>query len=138
LAILISLCSVWNNQIIETPLDKEVVLAMKVSNLHSDYPKLITELNKCENYGKWDCNKILDSNNKYSYGPLMYQKSTFLHYGHESGILPEWIDDTNFEKYICDRDIIVPIAEYMIKKELGPTTAGWQNCWYKYHLNKYL
>lgn len=133
-----SLWLLWGGQITETPLTKEMVLAIKVSRISSDYPKLIEKLNKCENYGRWDNRKIIDSNNRYSYGGLMFQKSTFLGYGHESGILPEWIDDTNFEKYIYDRDIQTAIAEYMIKQGVGPTYGGWFNCFRIYHLSQYL
>jgi hypothetical protein len=115
----------------------EQVRPVLVSDKESQYPDLIRELNECENYGRWDDNVIQDGLTK-SYCGLMFKEKTFLHEGHESGILPEWVDETNFEKYICDKDIIVPIAEYMIKKGLGPTAYGWTNCWRKNNLSQYL
>jgi len=136
MVLLLSLCVVRGNLINETPLSKEIVWAMKVSNLHSDYPRLVAELSKCENYGKWDNRKIVDSNKKYSYGGLQFQKSTFLQYGHESAILPEWIDETNFETYIYDKDIQTLIAEYMIGKGIGK--YHWVNCFRIYNLSQYL
>jgi len=129
---------VGSNLVAEAPSIDTEVLAVKVSKYSPDYPELIENLNCCENYCRWDQKKIIDSNNKYSYGGLMFQMTTFLHYGHEGGILPEWVDETNFENYIYDKDLQTLIAEYMITIGVAKTTVGWYNCWRSYNLSQYL
>ena len=119
-------------------IEYEKVRAIIVSDKESNYPDLIAKLNCCENRCKWDNNKIIDSNNKYSYGGLMFQEHTWLSYGKKYNILPEWVDESNFEHYIYDRDIQTLIAEEMIRDGIGNTYAGWFNCFRIYHLNQYL
>ena len=136
----ISLCLLEKPLATQAPTKEAIVNAVIIaakSKSQSHY-ELIARLNCCENHCKWDTNKIIDSNSKYSYGGLMFQRDTFLRYGHDSGILPEWIDETNFRDYIYDQDIQTLIAEYMIKIGVANTTQGWLNCWNKYNLSQYL
>lgn len=115
------------------------VRAVKVSVQETRYLDLITELNKCENYGLWNDNSPQDGKTK-SYGGLQFKRDTFLGYGYKSGVLPKWVDTTNFEKYIYDRDIQTAIAHYMIEIGVAPTYQGWFNCFRnpKYNLSQYL
>jgi hypothetical protein len=114
------------------------VRAVIVSTKEVHYPDLIAKLNCCENRCKWDENKILDRNDKYSYGGLMFQMATFLQYGKKYNVLPEWVDESNFETYIYDRDIQTLIADKMIADGLGDGYAGWYNCFRIYNLSQYL
>jgi len=57
--------------------------------------------------------KILDSNNKYSYGCMQFQMDTFRSYVRKYDLLPEaedlelenWIYDCEFQKYLAHRMI---------------------------------
>ena len=89
---------------------------------------LIEELNQCENSGKWDRAKILDINNKYSYGGLQFQMETFLRYGKKYGILPKWMDEEIGEQIIYEREIQMAIAEKMLNDGLW---RHWFNCFKK-------
>lgn len=100
------------------------------------YPELISELNQCENYGRWDDNRILDSNGKYSYGGLMFQMDTFLLYGKKYKILPQSMTAEWAKTIIYDKDVQTSIANKMIQDGLGRQT--WYNCWRIKELDKYL
>lgn len=117
-------------------IEYEKVSPIIVSVKETRYPDLIEKLNCCENYCKWDNKKIVDSNNKYSYGGLMFQMATFLQYGKEYEVLPEWVNESNFEHYIYDRDIQMLIAEKMITDGVG--YQHWTNCWRINNLEQYL
>jgi hypothetical protein len=135
------LCLVAKPLVAETPTKKDIVSAVIVSKRENrSHPELIAKLNCCENRCKWDENKIVDSNGKYSYGGLQYQRDTFLGYGHESGVLPTWIDKTNFKEFIYDKDVQTLIAEYMITIGIADSYGGWFNCFRnpKYNLSQYL
>lgn len=120
-------------------IEYQEVRAVIVSVQKTHYPELIEKLNCCENYCNWDDNTPQDGKTK-SYGGLQFKRDTFLRYGYVSGILPEWVDKTNFEKYIYDRDIQTAIANYMIKIGIAPTYQGWFNCFRnpEYNLYQYL
>ena len=99
------------------------------------YGVQISELNECENYGKWDDNRILDVNGKYSYGGLIYQLETFLFYGKKYKILSENITLNEAEKIIYDKDLQIRIADRMIEGGEGP--KHWVSCWRKQNLDNY-
>jgi hypothetical protein len=95
---------------------------------------IIDEINKCENFGRWDNNVILDTNNKYSYGGLQFQMTTFVGQGIYYGVLPR---DTSFSKakeIIFTEEIQREIARGMIRDKKAHTTLGWFNCWRKQRL----
>ena len=136
---MVSLLSLGQSSNAKAPtIEYEEVRLVLVSAKEAKYPDLIAKLNCCENHCKWDENKILDSNNKYSYGGLMFQMATFLQYGKKYNVLPFWVNESNFESYIYDMDIQTLIAEKMIEEGIGPTYSGWFNCWKKYNLGQYL
>ena len=92
----------------------------------------IEKLNKCENHGDWVCRKILDINNKYSYGGLQFQLATFWGMGKKYSVLPQTMTMEEAREYICDRDLQTIIATYMIKN--GEGKRAWYNCWLKMKL----
>ena len=101
------------------------------------YPKLIEELNKCENRGLWDDNKIIDSNGRYSYGGLMFQMETFLQMGKKYGYFPDWVKEDDVKDLIYQRYMQTLIAEEMIQDGIGPTPGGWYWCWIYKNLDQY-
>lgn len=78
----------------------------------------------CESGGHTNL-KILDSNNKYSYGGLMFQMDTFLTYGKKYKILSESTTVGEAEKKIYDIDIQREIAHRML---LDGLYGNWLHC----------
>ena len=60
-------------------------------------------LQKCENENH--VKKILDTNNKYSYGDFMFQMDTWLSYGKEFGATRANIADKNLQRIVA-RDML--------------------------------
>ena len=60
----------------------------------------VEALAQCESGGR-DTIKILDSNNKYSYGRLMFQKATWLSYSDEFGTSMENIYNGNLQTTVA-------------------------------------
>jgi hypothetical protein len=86
----------------------------------------------CESRGDTNI-KIIDSNNKFSYGAFQFQMDTFLMYGKKYGILSEEITPEMAENgLIYDYDIQKTIARKMIEDGLG---YHWKICYQK--LGKY-
>lgn len=135
--LIVSLCLLARPLIAKTPsVESEISLTM-VSDTDK-YAELIEALNCCENYCRWDMNKIVDSNGYYSYGGLMFQAKTLLYYGQKYSIVPPWVDIDYIKTVIYDRDLQTRVAIEMIKNGLGPTTHGWYNCWKSHNLDQYL
>ncbi len=59
----------------------------------------IAKLHECENYNNVE--KILDSNNKYSYGYLMFQMDTWLSYGKKFGATRDNIGSSTLQKQVA-------------------------------------
>lgn len=95
------------------------------------YGAIIDNLNRCENYGRWDDKTIVDTNGKLSYGGLMFQLDTFLGYGKLSGVLPKSMTKEQALEVIYEKDLQTRIADYMIHIGVAPTPQGWYNCWKK-------
>ena len=89
----------------------------------------IERLNGCENYGNWDKNRIVDTNGEYSYGGLMFQMPTFLHFGKLYRILPKDFTEKDALKddLIYDRDIQTALALKMIEHKISH--IHWEWCW---------
>lgn len=88
---------------------------------------IINKLIQCESEGRWDI-KILDVNNRYSYGGLQFQLSTFWKFGKAYKILSDDIELSEAENLIYDSDIQIKIAEKMFEDELQ---YHWMNCYNK-------
>ncbi len=73
----------------------------------------ITKLGDCESHGSTTV-RILDVNNKYSYGLLMFQMATWLHYGKDLGATRDNIYDPDLQR---------GVARTMLD------AGGWKN-WY--------
>lgn len=85
----------------------------------------------CESRGREQV-KIMDSNNRYSYGVLMFQMETFIREGKKYGILDENLTTKEAEKLIFSKDLQESIAHNML---LNGGERNWYNCW-KIKLNK--
>ncbi len=107
--------------------DSKGVLGDLMSESGENYPLIINKLNKCENHGDWKCRKILDRNNKYSYGGLQFQLETFWGMGKKYNVLPQTMTLEEAREYVCDKDLQTLIATYMIKN--GEGKSAWYNCW---------
>lgn len=81
----------------------------------------------CESRGRENF-KILDSNNKYSFAPYMFQMDTFLSQGKLYGVLDKNLTAKEAEssRIIYNRDIQEKIAHYML---LDGKQKNWLNCW---------
>lgn len=72
----------------------------------------VQHLHECEN--PTNIPRILDTNNKYSYGYVSFQMATWLYYGKEFGATKENIYDDDLQRQV---------AEYMLD------TKGWTDWW---------
>lgn len=84
----------------------------------------LDKLIQTESQGRTDI-KILDVNDRYSYGCLQFQMPTFVAYGHKYGILSGNESNSNLESLIMDCSIQRAIARHMILDD----TSNWRN-WY--------
>ena len=96
----------------------------KIENVEDQLDILIGKLATCES-GQIPDMKVLDSNNKFSYGWLQFQKATFDGFGEQYG-LPH--DD------ILSPAQQIPIAKKMIENGLW---FHWKICGEKVGLNHY-
>lgn len=81
----------------------------------------------CESRGR-EVIKIMDSNNRYSYGLMMFQMETFMREGKKYGILDKGLTVTEAEKIIYNIDLQEKIAHQML---LNGGERNWYNCWTK-------
>ena len=100
-----------------------------------DVDYIIDQLNKCENFGRWDDNIVLDTNKRYSYGGLQFQMTTFISQGILYGVLPADITIEDAREIIHLEPLQREIAKGMIKDRKAHTTLGWFNCWRKMGLS---
>lgn len=83
----------------------------------------IEKLHKCEN--EWKVEKVLDTNNKYSYGDLMFQFDTFYSFGQKYEILPMEMPKWEAKLLISNPYIQRAIAREMLDDGLD---YHWKNC----------
>lgn len=83
----------------------------------------IEDLHRCEN--RFKVEKILDSNNKYSYGDLMFQLDTFYSFGQKYGILPSEMSKWEAKLLISNPSIQRAVAREMLDDGLQ---RHWLNC----------
>ena len=84
----------------------------------------IEALHQCESQGR-DYITILDTNNKYSYGGLMFQLGTFMSFGKKYNILPDELTDKEGLLLIHRYSIQKAIAQAMLDDGLD---YHWKNC----------
>ncbi len=85
---------------------------------------LIDKLAMCESSGRTDI-KILDSNNKYSYGLLQFQEDTFVRYTKKYNFLPE-AEESEYMNFIYDGEYQKRLANEILKEPKG--IYNWYNC----------
>ena len=95
----------------------------------------IHTLEFCESQGREDL-KILDSNNRYSYGVLMFQMETFLREGKKYGLVspkltPEQAEKT---KLVYSTDLQESIANRIL---LAGGESNWFTCFHTKLKTKY-
>lgn len=83
----------------------------------------LDKLAMCESGGRADI-KILDSNKKWSYGILQYQRQTFIAYTRKYNLLPSAEDD-EIMNFIYDPDYQKMLAKKMI---MDGGAHHWRNC----------
>lgn len=83
-------------------------------------------LEQCESGGKSDI-KVLDVNDKYSYGSLQFQAHTFTRYAKRYGFFPETFTDEQILENIYDRHTQFTLARNMIADRYENYLA-WTNC----------
>ncbi len=93
--------------------------------LHAETPqeKWMEALHQCEN--KNNVEKILDVNNKYSYGPYMFQLDTFYGYGKQYKFFPENFTKEEARLMIHVESLQKAIAKAMLDDGLD---YHWKNC----------
>lgn len=82
----------------------------------------VSRLEECESQNRPNIT-ILDSNNKYSYGLLMFQLQTFINFGKKYNILPDELTSKEALLLIHNSSIQKAIATDMLED-------GLQNQWY--------
>lgn len=107
----------------QSDFQRDYVLSQNIPNYEKSDPDrlisdIINRLAKCESGSREDI-KILDVNNEFSYGYLMFQKKTFDKFGSEFN-LPH--------TDIMSKSQQVEIAKEMIRSGLF---YHWKNCWTK-------
>jgi len=117
-----------NNSIYK--LQNGLITIISVNNKEQLLDIVIKNLNQCENYGDWTCRKILDSNNKYSYGGLMFQFDTFKNKGIKYGFFNKNIKNNEVLEKICDKNLQIIIAKEILKQE-KQGFKNWKNCFIK-------
>lgn len=96
------------------------------ASIATQQDKLDVWLNKLiqvESGGKADI-KVLDSNNRYSYGVLQFQMATFKGYVKQYNLLP-YAEDREIENSIYDCDLQKALAKRMIQEDYN----NWKH-WY--------
>lgn len=93
----------------------------------------VTSLNECENGGKWDEKKVLDTDKFYSYGGLQYHLNTFRTFGEKYNVIPKGLTDDEIKKIIYDKKLQVDIATHMLNDGLW---YHWKNCSVKAGIDK--
>ena len=84
----------------------------------------IDRLAECESSNRWNI-KVLDTNNRYSYGGLQFQKETFLRANRKYKVLPD-LEDGEFENAIYDEWTQRELA-YHILEDGG--SSNWKICY---------
>lgn len=82
----------------------------------------------CESSNRWGI-RILDSNNKYSYGGLQFQLATFREFAVRYKILPKGITLDETRPYIYKKDFQLAVARQMYLD--GLVDDHWIICWKK-------
>lgn len=90
----------------------------------SDKDDWIEKLSMCESRGRSNI-KILDSNNKYSYGELQFQLDTFIYFGKKYDILPDEFTRKESLLLIHNSGVQKAIAREMLDDGLS---YHWLNC----------
>jgi len=85
----------------------------------------LSKLEQCESSGSTTI-KVLDVNNKYSYGRFQFQSQTFLGYGKEYGLIAT--STTKAEPLIYDGELQKQIAHRIL---LDGGEKHWYNCYNK-------
>lgn len=85
----------------------------------------LSKLEQCESSGSTTI-KVLDVNNKYSYGRFQFQSQTFLGYGKEYGLIAT--STTKAEPLIYDGELQKQIAHRIL---LDGGEKHWFNCYNK-------
>ena len=80
-----------------------------------------------EESGTQDNIRVLDVNNKYSYGRLQFQLGTFMQYGKLYGILPDELTEAEGRLLIHNPKVQKAIARLMIENGLACKPVGWYN-----------
>src|SRR3990167_5590597 len=83
----------------------------------------IDKLHNCEN--RDDVEKILDTNDKYSYGHLMFQLDTFYGFGKKYGFFPKGFTREEARLMIHVPSLQKAIAREMLENGLD---YHWKNC----------
>lgn len=109
------------------------VVVKEVDILSKNQRVWIGALEYCESRGRSDI-KILDSNDRYSYGILQFQMDTFLRYGKKYGIIATSTTELEAEKMIYDPDLQEKVAHRIL---LDGGEKNWNNCYKKYLNEKY-
>ena len=99
--------------------------AQQSVELNSEQEQWLSKLEDCESSGSTTI-KILDSNNKFSYGRYMFQAETFYGQGVKYGLVPT--STNKVEPSIYDGELQKQIAHKML---LDGGEANWYNCVFK-------
>ena len=86
---------------------------------------ILDKLALCESGNRADI-KVLDTNNKYSFGVFQFQLETFWGFGVQYGILSEGIELAEAENLIYDPEIQRDLALEMVKR--GLLEDHWKVC----------
>lgn len=123
----------WRPEIGTTPLLWQTSLTTRrldgIKPVISDW---IEKLTMCESGGRWNI-KVMDSNDKYSYSGLQFQKSTFLAMVEKYGLLRE-AEARERENFLMDKDTQIELASRMLKEKDG--WKNWYNCGLRIGLDK--
>ena len=107
-------------QVVEAPTPTQIAVAYEVPNSLDHWLK---QLSICESQGKEHI-KILDSNNRYSYGLLQFQMATWKQEGRK--YLP-WVEEKELENAIWDGHLQLLVAKKMLQAD--PTAwTNWKLC----------
>ena len=107
--------------VITTPPAKVKLLA----TITSQQRVWLNKLEQCESNVDKDM-KIIDSNNRYSYGILQFQMETFLREGKKYGLVDSKITMVKAEKLIFNVELQEKLADKMLT---DGGESNWYNCW---------
>lgn len=117
-----------------TPLSAEAMVESVASvkqELSVSQTEWLAKLEKCESNGSTTI-KVLDTNNKFSFGALQFQAKTFLTQGVKYGLIATATEEV--EPLIYNRELQVKLAHKML---LDGGEDNWYNCVRNQKLGKY-